>query len=122
MRRFFEAYNARDEGALREMMSESFEFTSVFVAVEGATYRGRDAMTPYFRDLEETWEVFQLENVELFEGTEGVLAEFDVRGKGRSSGAEVSPAIAAIFTFADDGVAGLRTFMDREEARSAAGV
>ena len=120
--RFVVAYNARDHDAMEELLSDSFEFESTFVAVEGRTYRGRDTMRGYFADLAEGWEVFQLENVEYLGAGDQVLILFDVRAQGRASGAELSPELTTLFSFSERKIARLHTFEDRAEGFAASGL
>jgi ketosteroid isomerase-like protein len=121
-RRFVAAYNARDADAMEQLCSDSFEFESTFVAIEGRTYRGRDTMRGYFADLAEGWEVFQLEDVEYLDAGNRVLAVFNARARGRSSGAEVKPALSTLFSFTDGEIQRLETFEDREEAFRVSGL
>jgi ketosteroid isomerase-like protein len=121
--RFAAAYNARDADEMERICSDSFEFRSTFVAIEGRKYQGRDAMRVYFADLDESWEVFQLERVEYVQVEEGVLMVFHARAQGRLSGADMSRDFATLLRFSADGsIAGLRTFEDREEAYAVVGL
>ena len=43
-------------------------------------------------------------------------------GRGRSSGAEIAPRIASVFTLRGGKLVGIQTFMNRAAAREAAGL
>jgi SnoaL-like domain len=50
-RAFFKAYNAHGVEVLSACFDPSAAFHSVFAALGGAVYRGRDDMPRYFRDM-----------------------------------------------------------------------
>ena len=123
VRRFYEVYNARDEAALSSLISEEFQFQSAFVGVEGRVYEGPAGFSRYFADLSEAWEYFWLELEDVRDaGGDRVLGLMQVHGRGKASGAEIDPTIAAVFQLRDAKVVGLQTFMDRAAAFEAVGL
>ena len=64
------AFNRRDMRGLAELSHEDLEFVSVLTAVDagGATYRGSETWTTYFAAMNETWEEWQAEDFQLFDG------------------------------------------------------
>ena len=66
---------------------------------------------------------FWLELQELLgAGPDRVLGLMQVHGRGKASGVEIEPSIAAVFTLRNDKVVRLQTFMDPAEAREAVGL
>jgi ketosteroid isomerase-like protein len=123
VRRFYAAYNARDEAAWASLIADEFEFRSAFVGVEGRVYEGPTGFPRYFADLEEAWEFFWLELQDVLEANpDRVLGLMQVHGRGKTSGVEIDPCIAAVFRLRDGKVVGLETFMDPAEARKAVGL
>lgn len=120
-RRFYAAYNERDMAAWSQLIGDEFRFRSAFVGVEGRVYEGPDGFRSYFDDLAEAWETFWLEVEDILDaGDDRVLGLMQVHGRGRASGVEIDPRIAAIFHLRDGKVVALQTFMDRAEAFAAA--
>jgi ketosteroid isomerase-like protein len=123
VRRFYDAYNERDLAALSSLVADEFQFQSVFVGVEGRVYEGPNGFPGYFADLSEAWEYFWLELEDVLDaGSDRVVGLMQVHGRGKSSGVEINPRIAAVFRLRDGKLAGLQTFMDRIEALEAAGL
>lgn len=52
VRRFYDAYNARDAAAWSSLISDEFRFQSAFVGVEGRVYEGPSGFSRYFADLD----------------------------------------------------------------------
>jgi hypothetical protein len=55
LRRWVQAFNARDIDQLIACCDPSIEFHSAFAAVGGAVYHGHDGMRTWHRDLEDVW-------------------------------------------------------------------
>ena len=94
VRGLIEAYNRADFQTVAAGCDEGFEFTSVMTAVEETSYRGRDALETYGAHMNETWEEWEVELLQLVEGHENaVAATIHLVGKGKSSGAPVDRTI-----------------------------
>lgn len=123
VRQFYEAYNARDESRWAPLLTSDFEFRSIFVNVEGRSYRGIDGVRQYFRDLADTWEQFQLEVEDIRDaGDDRVLGLMQIHGRGAASGVVIDPKIAAVFDMRDGRISRVYTYMDPDEALAAAGL
>jgi len=123
VRQFYDAYNARDGAAWSGLIADDFRFESAFVGVEGRVYEGASGFSRYFADLGEAWEHFSLELQELLEaGQDRVLGLMKVHGRGRASGVEIDPSIAAVFHLRNGKLIPLETFMDPSEAIDAVGL
>jgi ketosteroid isomerase-like protein len=122
-RRFFKAYNAHDVDALSACFDPSAEFHSVFVAVGGAVYRGRDDMPRYFRDMTDAWGDEIRTAPELyFDVGEHTLTFALFHGRGRHSGAEVAMPIALVATWREDLIVYMKGYVHREQALRDLGV
>ena len=57
VKRGIDAFNRRDVDAFAEVTTVDFEmFPALARIVEGGSYRGREGIDTYFRDLGDTWE------------------------------------------------------------------
>lgn len=123
VRRFYDAYNARDPDAWPSLVADEFRFQSAFVGIEGRVYEGATGFSRYFADLDEAWEHFSLELRDVREaGPDRVLGLMQVHGRGRASGVEIDPSIAAVFHLREGKLVELQTFMDPAEALEAVGL
>jgi len=123
VRRFYDAYNARDMAVMSSLVADEFEFRSVFVGVGGRVYVGPAGLPGYFADLDEAWEYFWLELEDVLEaGPDRVLGLMQVRGRGKTSGVEIDPKIASVFHLRDGKLVSLETFTDPAVAREAVGL
>ena len=56
-KRALDAYNRLDVDAFTDLTTVDFEWsTSVVAAVEGGSFRGREGIETYFREVSDTWE------------------------------------------------------------------
>jgi ketosteroid isomerase-like protein len=116
-RRFFKAYNAHDGDAVSAWFDPSAEFHSVFAAVGGAVYRGRDEMPRYFRDMTDTWgDELRAEPETYFDLGEDTLTFALFHGRGRHSGAEVAMPIALVATWREDLIVYMKGYVHRDDA------
>ncbi len=123
VRRFYDAYNARDAAAWSSLIADEFQFQSAFVGVEGRVYEGPGGFSRYFADLDEAWEHFWLELQDVREtGSDRVLGLMQVHGRGKTSGVEIDPCIAAVFHLRSGKLVRLQTFMDPADAPGAVGL
>ena len=67
-----EAFNRQDVDALVALSHEDLEFVSALTAVEagGGTYRGLDTWAEYFAAMDEAWEEWRVEDLEVFDAGE----------------------------------------------------
>jgi ketosteroid isomerase-like protein len=123
--RGIDAFNRRDMRGLAELSHEDLEFVSVLTAVDagGATYRGSETWTSYFAAMNETWEEWQVEDFQVFDGREdGVAAVFRIVGKGKHSGAPVEHEIGLAYRIRDGQVWRMRSYLDPGQALEAVGL
>lgn len=124
MRTVTAAFAARDFDALTQHMDPDVEWHGTVGGVEeGHVYRGREQVIAAFNDYFATWERIHVSSQEYIDpGGEDVVVFHHEVAKGRESGLVVESDTASIQTVRDGKVVRVRTFMDREEARRAAGL
>ena len=132
VRRLFNVYlEALDRGDLdiwfnSDDLAEDFEWVMPNEGGLGLapSYRGREG----FREFMQTWtqEQFQDWSIELERlidaGDDRVVAFFHQRAIGRESGVPVELRMATLYELEDGRIVRMRHFLDREEAREAAGL
>jgi ketosteroid isomerase-like protein len=116
LRRWFDAFNARDVEAAVALCDPSGVFTSTFAVGGAAVYHGHNGMRRYFGDLAEAWDEIRLEPEAYFALGEHTLAFSVSRGRGRHSGAEVTMPVASAARWRDGRMVYLKGYADREEA------
>jgi ketosteroid isomerase-like protein len=123
LRRWFEAFNARDIEAVIALCDPSGVFISTFAVGGAAVYHGHDGMRRYFGDLAEAWgDEIRLEPEAYFDLGEHALAFSVSRGRGRHSGAEVAMPVASVSRWRDGRMVYLKGYAHREEALRDLGV
>ena len=122
VRRWIEAYNARDMERLIALNEADFEFRSIFVSVE-SVFRGSERFPyAYFKTLEEAYEHFVVIPDQLVDAGAAVLMVATAKWRGRGSGAQGETAIATAFWLRAGQVLRAETFRDRAEALEAVGL
>jgi ketosteroid isomerase-like protein len=120
-----DAFNRHDLDALAALSHEDLEFVSALTAVEaeGATYRGLDAWTEYFAVMDEAWEDWRVEDLEVFDaGDDRAAAVFRLVGTGRNSGARAGATIGVAYWFRDGKLWRMHSYLDPAEALEAVGL
>jgi ketosteroid isomerase-like protein len=123
LRRFIEAYNARDLESFISLCDPQIEVHSVFAAVAGTVYRGHDGMRRMFGDLEDAWgDERRIEPEAYFDLGEPTLTFYVLHGRGKQSGAEVALAAAGVSRWRDGLLVYWKTYLQREGALKDLGV
>ena len=123
VRRWTEAFNARDIEALITYCDPDIEFHSAFAAVGGAIYRGHDGMRQWHRDLEDIWgKEIRLEIDAYFDVGEHVLTIYEMHGQGQHSGVEVAMSPAAVSRWREGLMVYTKVYTHREDALRDLGV
>lgn len=113
------AFNARDFETLYEISHPDLEFTSILTAVDagGATYRGRNTWDDYFAVMDDLWDGWRLEDIEIREGEPGrVACLLRLLGTGRQSRVPVERRIGVSYLIADGQVLRLTAHADPADA------
>ena len=125
MKRVEEAFNRRDVEALAAMSDDDLEFVSAFVAVEtgGIAYRGPKTWGHYFARMDEIWDRWRVEDLEVFDaGGDRVAAAFRIVGRGKASGVPVDQRIGVAYRFRNGKLWRMRSYLDPAEALEAVGL
>ena len=86
------------------------------------TYRGEVAVRKFLLSFDRLWEEIRFEPHELHAGEETVVAFCHLRGRGRSSGVDVSQRVGHIWEFRSGRVIRVRTYLDWTRTAEAAGI
>jgi uncharacterized protein len=119
----YEAFNRGDnEDALRFMHPEIEWRTYLVPGPGGGTYHGHEGVVQLWTDVRNVFEDFRNEAEDFFTRDDKVVVFVRFTGRGRESGADVEARLAHLFEFEDGLVRGVRTYEDREQALTAAGI
>src|SRR5437899_1410000 len=105
-----EAFNRHDAEAMQALCTSDVEVVPLRAAMEGTAYRGPNALARFIADSDESWENARLDIEEVREVGESLLAKGRLRGRGRTSGADVDAALAVVIRFQAGKVASMRTY------------
>jgi hypothetical protein len=123
MRRFVEAWNRRDVGAVIEFCDRNIEYHSPFAAVSGAVYRGYDGLRNYYRALQGAWgDDLRIEPKAYFDLGEHTLTFYVIRGRGHHTGVDVAMPNAAVARWRDGLMVYIKGYAHREDALRDLGV
>ena len=91
-------------------------------APDTAAYHGREGVVRYFQlAFTDVWDEWIFTPVEIVEGTDGVFAAVDNRGRSKA-GAELELRMFQVFRIRDRMIMWVRGYLDRQQALEAAGV
>jgi ketosteroid isomerase-like protein len=123
LRRGVEAFNDVDLDAMRDLITEDFEFIPYLAAlVETTTYRGLDGLRKYGEDAEEAWENIQVRVDEIRDLGDRAVTFGEIRGRGRGSGLDTQVPLAWVVDFTEGKMRRLQSYGDTREALEAAGL
>ena len=123
LRRWTEAFNAREVDAMLAHCDPSIEMHSVFAAVGGTVYRGHDGLRRWQRDLEGAWgEEIGAEPEAYVELGERTLVFYVMHGRGKHSGVEVRAPVATVFRWRDGLMVYYKGYTHRPDALRDMGV
>jgi ketosteroid isomerase-like protein len=112
--------NRHDVEALVARVHPDIEWDAALIGTP--IYRGRTGIRKLLRDVEKSWEAWQLELEDLVEHGDAVVIGFRMRARGRSSGAAVE-AKQFLAAELEDGLARrVRIFMTKRQALEAVGL
>jgi hypothetical protein len=123
LRCVLDAYNARDIDKLVSYCDPNVEFHSVYAAIGGAVYHGRDGMRSWHRDVQDVWgDETRLEQEAYFDFGERTLAVYVLHGRGQQSGVQVALPSALIARWRGGLMVHVKAYAHREDALSDLGV
>ena len=121
VRGFFEAWNARDMDAVRELQDPDVTLRTVENWPEPGPYVGRTAVMRWFEQLRDTWDVDEGEPINFIDAGDRVVVRFVWRGAG-GHGPETNMEFTCVFTLRNERISGLDFFWNHAEALEAAGL
>ena len=117
VRTLFETWGSGDiEGFLREHFEPTARLDLSENVFNPAVYEGYEGMVRQRREIDDVWDVFEIEVERLFEGEEAVVAFTHEHGRGEGSGVEVSRNTAFLIRLRDGKVSEVRSYRDRNRA------
>jgi ketosteroid isomerase-like protein len=128
VRQVYEAAPLRDRAALLNLYDPDVEWDTTRPGTPGdiagnAVYRGHDGLRDWFRSWYEAWDDLIDDYLELIDAGDQVISVSTMRGRGRSSGAEVtSSGYAGVWTIRDGRIVRVVWFPTRTEALEAVGL
>jgi ketosteroid isomerase-like protein len=118
----FEAFNARDVDKLVSLTHPHSEWFPFRAQLEGISYQGHQGVRRFVRDMEEDWETFTIEPVDLTARGDVVMVTGHVTGRSRATGLEMDFMGGFVFELRDELIQRIRSFSDPAQAREAAGL
>jgi ketosteroid isomerase-like protein len=118
-------YAARLRGDVETLLAEldpDVEWYPHLAALGGRAVRGHDGVRDYLASLGEEWEDFRQEPEQLLDAGDEVVVFLNTYGRGRASGVEIELQVAHVLGFRNGKCVKNVTYLDREEALSAAGL
>jgi ketosteroid isomerase-like protein len=121
VRRSFETFNVRDVDGLLRLCAEDCEWRPLRAQLEGIVYRGHEGVRQFVRDMDEDWEAFRIDPVELHEGRERVGVIGQVRALGQS-GVEIDSLAGFVFELHEGRIRYITSHSDPNAALEAVGL
>jgi ketosteroid isomerase-like protein len=124
-RRAVEAYNARDVEVFLETFDQGAEWHALTQAMFGGettVYRGHEGVRQFMREVDEAFVDVQIEQLEIRDLGERIIASARLTARGRASGAVTQSPISWVVDFRDGRVARMRDYLDLKDALGAAGL
>jgi ketosteroid isomerase-like protein len=124
LRRGYEAFNRGDISDVIDLATADVEWgaTGTFPGVEGL-YRGPEAMQEWVDLIRSEWQEFEVTLGEILRDEDDVLVVCELlRGRGRSSHAEVEMRVFSVYWFQDGKIRKRQAFTERMAALEAAGL
>jgi len=121
VRAAFDAWNAGDMAALREMYDPDITWRPQENWPEPGPYIGRDAVMRQLSQMRETWDADTLDPIsDLIDMGERVAVRVIWRGAGH--GPESNIEVTGVYTVRNGRIVGIEFFWDHAEALKAAGL
>jgi ketosteroid isomerase-like protein len=116
VRQALEAIGRRDLSAILERVDAEVELHPL-LSVWPQTYRGREGIEQWWRDVGELWEDFEVETEGFHEvGNETLVVRLHWRGRARGGATEVDGPAAAVVRFRGAKVAFVDIHLDEAHA------
>ena len=123
VKRAIDAFNRREFDRYAEFTTPDFEwFTPGAMAVGRGSFRGREGIEAYAKDIREAWDEYRAVPEEFHDLGDRVVVLGRMQGRGAGSGVQVDSPVGAIYDIRDGRIACARVSLDQGEALKAAGL
>ena len=122
IRRGYDAWNSGDWAAMEELLAPEFEVDATDRVLNPDSYRGLEGFRRLAREMEEIWDSWDIEPLEIVQRKELVFVAHRVRARGKGSGVEVVQTYWSVWTVRDGRGVKLALYVDRGRALAAAGL
>jgi ketosteroid isomerase-like protein len=119
VRRAFVAFNARAVDDLVALSDPDCEWLPFRAQLEGIVYRGHAGVRQFVSDMDEDWDAFRIEPIELHDRGERVGVIGHVKALGRGSGVDVDSTAGFVFELRAGRLLRLVSFSDPQAALEA---
>jgi ketosteroid isomerase-like protein len=120
--RSFEAFNTRDVNELVSLSTPDCEWLPFRAQLEGIVYRGHEGVRRFVSDIEDDWEVYQVDPLEFHDRGELVAVVGQVRAVGRGSSVDIDSIAGFVFELQRGRIRHVTSHSNPEAAREAVGV
>jgi len=121
VRRAHEALNRGDMDALTSICDPEFLLDMSDRVLNPATYEGHEGIRRFYEEVNEVWESFTWEPLEITELERGIVAVIHSRGLGRGSGLELDRRAAMVWRVDANQALSVTFYRDPAVAMKAAG-
>ena len=119
VRDIVDAINRADVEGVLDLMDRDFEWTPLENSPAAGVCRGHAQVGRYIRDWLDTMESLRLDLKDPVERGDTVVVEVDGRGRGRTSGIELTNHFWQVWTLAGGTALRMREYPTREQAHRA---
>ena len=116
VRQGYEAWNRGDRSWVLEHMSEDVEWVTPPEDPDPATYSGHDEVVRYWEQWRASVGQLEFTPIEFLDAGDHVLVTAERKGKGETSGLEVTDRVVQVFTFEGDKCVSVHEHYDRDKA------
>jgi uncharacterized protein len=122
VRHLYEALNRGDlEGAI-EMIDPGVRYDLSERVFNPAVYEGHDGIRRFSEEIDEVWDEFRVDPLDLIDAGDKVVVSHLVRARGKGSGVEVELPSTSIYTLRERKVVAIRMHREHRQALEAAGL
>ena len=122
VRRFIDAFNARDVEVLIRLSAEDCEWVPFRAQLEGIVYRGHEGVRQFLSDMTEDWETFGIDPLEFRDRDERVAVIGRVKARSAGSNMEIESIAGFVHELEQGRIRRITSHSDVEAALDAVGV
>jgi ketosteroid isomerase-like protein len=122
VRRFLDAFNARDVEVLVSLSAEDCEWRPFRAQLEGIVYRGHEGVRQFLSDMNEDWETFRIDPLEFRDRDQLVAVIGRVKARSAESSMEIESIAGFVHELEQGRVRRITSHSDVEAALDAVGL